>query len=72
MKLAGFMTHPAEIWILVPQASRAPPPKSVESFFDAHGNIPFLVAAEEGSPYESEFNPERVEFNEEFDQRISG
>ena len=57
MKLTAFVTHPGEILILVPQASRAPPRKPLDSFFDTHARTPFLVAAEEGSPYESiEFN----------------
>ena len=73
MKLAAFLSHPAEIFILVPQASRAPPQKPVESFFDRHGKIPFLMAAEEASPYQSfDFNQVREESNADFDQRIAG
>jgi hypothetical protein len=72
MKLLGFLTHPAEILLLVPQASRAPPQKPIEFFFDVHGRIPFLAAAEEPSPYESfEFNQVREESDADFDQRIS-
>ncbi|HLG18568.1 MAG TPA: transposase [Bdellovibrionota bacterium] len=72
MKLLGFVTHPAEIEILVPQASRAPPPKPVASFFDVHGKTPFLVAAEESAPYETmDFNQVREESDADFDQRIA-
>jgi len=73
MRLLGFVTHPAEIGILAPQACRAPPLKPVESFFDRHGKTPFLVAAEEPRPYESsDFNQVREESNADFDQRIAG
>ena len=72
MKLLGFLTHPAEIFILIPQASRAPPQKPVDSFFDVHGRIPFLAAAKEPSPYASfEFNQLRDESDADFDQRNS-
>ncbi|HLG18999.1 MAG TPA: hypothetical protein VI895_04170, partial [Bdellovibrionota bacterium] len=73
MRLLGFVTHPAEIGILAPQACRAPPLKPVESFFDRHGKTPFLVTAEESTPYETmDFNQLREESNADFDQRQTG
>ncbi|HLG18423.1 MAG TPA: hypothetical protein VI895_01240 [Bdellovibrionota bacterium] len=60
---------PDGICALVPQVSRAPPHKPVESFFNRHGKTPSLLAPEEPTPYESvDFNQEQIESNAEFDQ----
>jgi len=73
MKLAGFETHLSVILSLVPESSRAPPLKPFESFFDVHGKIPFLVAAEESAPYEFlDLNQLRAESAADFDQRGPG
>ncbi|MFH1263660.1 MAG: transposase [Pseudomonadota bacterium] len=71
MKLSGFETDLRKIKLLVPKISRAPPRKKLETFFDMHGRIPFLVAAEEMTSYQSEaeISQAGVESNDEFDQR---
>jgi hypothetical protein len=72
MRLLGFVTHPKEIAFLVPDIARAPPQRRFESFFDVHGKIPFLVAAQETVSYGTEhFSQARVEQDEDFDQTQS-
>jgi hypothetical protein len=73
MRLSGFETDLRQIVLLIPEVSRAPPRKKLETFFDVHGKTPFLVAVEEMSLYESgtEISQERVESDSDFDQTQS-
>lgn len=73
MKLSGFETDLRQIQVLIPELSRAPPRKKLETFFDIHEKIPFLVAAEGIDSFESEAegNQLRVESDQEFDQTVT-
>jgi hypothetical protein len=73
MRLSGFETDLRKITILIPEIRRAPPRKKMETFLDLHGKIPFLVAAEEMTFYESEAEESqaRVESDQDFDQTQS-
>ena len=72
MKLLGFVTHPADLRALVPEISRAPPQKPLDRFFDVHGKVPFVQAAEEQTSYDTNnFSQIRPETDGEFDQRVS-
>ena len=68
----GFVTHPGDLRTLVPDITWAPPQKAVERFFDVHGKVPFVQAAEETIPYETpHFNQVRPEMDKDFDQCVS-
>jgi hypothetical protein len=71
MRLSGFETHLSQIERWIPGLSRAPPQKKFQAFFDIHAKIPFLVAAEEPTPYESntEISQTTLETEKDFDQR---
>lgn len=70
MKLSGFETDLRQILALIPELSRAPPRKKMETFFDVHEKVPFLVAAEEIDSYESEadISQARAETDHDSDQ----
>jgi hypothetical protein len=70
MRLSGFETDLRQIAILVPEVSRAPPRKKLQTYFDIHEKIPFLTAVGEEHPPESEaeISQVRVESDSDFDQ----
>ena len=73
MKLLGFQTRIEVVRLLIPDVTRAPPPKPFTPYLILHAGKPFLEAAEGVKPYGHEWSDSQLlpESAADFDQRIS-